>query len=240
VLAGAGPAPATGRKLNVVLTASKQDHGAGQHDYPAWQKTWHKLLSTAKDVTVTNAWMWPTAAQFEAADVIIFYYWNHVWDEAQFRQLDAYLARGGGVVILHSATIADKEPEKLAERIGLAAHPQRVRYIHAPIDLKFLTPADHPLTAGLPRVLPLIDEPYWPMIGDPARVELIATTEREGATRPMVWTFRPGPGRVFASIAGHYTWTLDDPVFRVLLLRGIAWAAGESPARLQDLATASQ
>jgi hypothetical protein len=42
---------------------------------------------------------------------------------------------------------------------------------------------------------------------------------------------------VFVSIPGHYTWSFDDPLFRVLLLRGMAWAAGEPEDRFADLAT---
>jgi type 1 glutamine amidotransferase len=51
-----------------------------------------------------------------------------------------------------------------------------------------------------------------------------------------MWTFQKGKGRVFASILGHYTWTLDDSLFRLLVLRGIAWAAGADPATLEPLA----
>jgi type 1 glutamine amidotransferase len=41
---------------------------------------------------------------------------------------------------------------------------------------------------------------------------------------------------VFVSIPGHYSWTFDDPLFRLLLLRGIAWSAGESVDRFNALA----
>ena len=34
---------------------------------------------------------------------------------------------------------------------------------------------------------------------------------------------------------GHFDWTFDDPFFRTILLRGIAWAAGESPYRFDPL-----
>jgi type 1 glutamine amidotransferase len=40
-----------------------------------------------------------------------------------------------------------------------------------------------------------------------------------------------GKGRVFGCVLGHYAATFDDPFFRILLLRGMAWAAGESPYR---------
>jgi type 1 glutamine amidotransferase len=44
--------------------------------------------------------------------------------------------------------------------------------------------------------------------------------------------------RIVACIPGHYTWTFDDPLFRVLVLRGICWAAKQTDAdRLAPLAT---
>jgi type 1 glutamine amidotransferase len=45
----------------------------------------------------------------------------------------------------------------------------------------------------------------------------------------LVWSFQRGPGRVFASIPGHYSWTLEDPLWRTLVLRGIAWAGHRDP-----------
>ena len=221
--AAGGPLKGTDRP-KIVLVASKQDHGALQHDYPRWQTNWHKLLSP--HAAVTNAWLWPTDEQFASAKVLVFYYWNRAWDDAKYSQLDAYLARGGGLVVLHSGTIEDKDPEKLAARIGLAAHPKRTKYIHAPFELSLAPAKTEPLTAGLPRKIPLIDEPYWPMIGDRSKVDVLATVRMDDADQPVVWTHRPGPGRVWATCLGHYSWTLDDPFFRVLVLRGIAWAGG--------------
>jgi type 1 glutamine amidotransferase len=227
------PKPET---LSVVLVASKQDHGPGEHDYPAWQKKWNPLLASAPAVTVRDAWEWPTSAQFTSAHVIVFYYWNHDWSPARYAQLDEYLARGGGLVVLHSATIADKDPEPLAERLGLAAQPQRTRYLHCPFELTLTASTNHPITLGLPRSISFLDEPYWPMIGDAAKVEVLATTEQEGKAWPMIWTLQKGNGRVFASILGHYSWTHDDPMFRILVLRGLAWAAGAEVRRLEKLA----
>ena len=40
---------------------------------------------------------------------------------------------------------------------------------------------------------------------------------------------------MFVSIPGHYSWSFDDPLFRVLLLRGIAWSAKEPVDRFNDL-----
>jgi len=73
------------------------------------------------------------------------------------------------------------------------------------------------------------------MFGDTNRIEVLAAADMEGQARPLMWTFQKGEGRVFASIIGHYTWTLDDPLLRILALRGVAWAAGEPVARLERL-----
>ena len=100
---------ATPETVSIVLVASKQDHGPGEHDYPAFQKKWNPLLASVAGVTVSNAWEWPTAEQFRTAQVVVFYYWNHDWSAERYAELDGYLARGGGVVVLHSATIADKD-----------------------------------------------------------------------------------------------------------------------------------
>jgi putative heme-binding domain-containing protein len=218
--------------LNIVLVASKQDHGPGQHDYPAWQQKWSAMLGAAPGINVTNAWEWPTQEQWRSAHVVVFYYWNHDWSAERYQQLDDYQARGGGAVVFHSATIADKEPEKLAERIGLAAQPGPTKYLHTPLALIFVAPTNHAVTRGF-KQLNLLDEPYWPMIGDTNRIEVLAAAEMEGQAKPLVWTFQKGKGRVFASIPGHYDWTFDDPLFRILALRGVAWAAGEPVGRLE-------
>ena len=40
-----------------------------------------------------------------------------------------------------------------------------------------------------------------------------------------------------ARSSGHYTWTFDDPLFRLLVLRGICWTARDHVDRLSPLAT---
>ena len=93
--------------------------------------------------------------------------------------------------------------------------------------------AAHPITAGLPKAK-FVDESYWPLVGDAAKVQLLGTTVEEGAPRAMAWVFETGKGRAFSTLLGHYTWTFDDPYFRVLLLRGMAWAAREPLGRFES------
>lgn len=238
------------KPTKIVLVASEQDHGKGQHDYPSWQKTWHPLLAKAANLQVEDAWRWPSAEQFESADALVFYYWNRDWNEAKLQQIDAFLAKGRGIVLLHSATIGNPLVDAWSERIGLASDSAKTKYIHTPIDLKIVAPTNHPIFVGVPRELHFIDEPYWPLIGGTNRVQVLATAEREGKQWPIMWTMGTGSagadanrsngGRVFASIFGHYTWTLNDPWFRLIIVRAISWAAGEDPRSLERLAAAPQ
>jgi len=222
------------RPIRLILVASKQDHGPGQHDYPAWQTKWMRLLGkAARKTVVEKAWEWPSAEQWAQADAVVFYTWNHDWSTDRYAALDAFQMRGGGVVVLHSAVIADKDPLPLAERLGFSAHPG-ISYRHMPFELELSEEAS-PLTRGLPRKMRFLDEPYWPLDGDPQRVRLLGWSQVDGARRPLVWTYERGQGRVFGSILGHYFWTLDDPYYRLLVLRGIAWAAQADPDALIDL-----
>ncbi|GAC1339100.1 MAG: hypothetical protein NVSMB14_05600 [Isosphaeraceae bacterium] len=149
--------------------------------------------------------------------------------------MDAFLARGGGLVALHAAVIADKEPEELAKRFGLATQPVRTKYRHGPLDLTVNGDEEDPITRGL-KTVHFIDETYWPPIGDFKDVKILATAVEEGKPWPMLWTREVGKGRVFCSVLGHYSWTFEDPLFRIMILRGIAWAGKEPIARFEDLA----
>jgi len=229
-------APQAPKALRLVLVASQQDHGPGQHDYPAWQEKWLRLMRlAASNAVVEKAWEWPSIDQFREADVLVFYYWNHDWSATRLAELDAYQQRGGGLVLLHSAVIADQEPERLAQRIGLAAQPGRTGYRHMPFELKF-EQREHPLLRGLPERLSFLDEPYWPLVGDPAGVEILASAQVDGTSVPLIWTCERGSGRVFGSIPGHYFWTLDDPWFRLLVFRAVGWAGRASAEQLTSTA----
>jgi putative heme-binding domain-containing protein len=228
------------RQLQVLLLDAKKDHGPGEHDYPAWKKKWTGLFAKLPNVVVDTAYEWPSDEQLSKTDVLICYFWNHDWSPARYRSLDAYLKRGGGLVMIHSATIADRAAEQLAARLGLGYHPG-LKYRHGPLDLKIEARDDEPITRGLPRSIHFYDESYWPPLGDPKQVNVLATAVEEGRPWPLVWTFEPdkdagGKGRVFCSVLGHYSWTFDDPLFRLLILRGTAWAAREPVERFEAMA----
>jgi putative heme-binding domain-containing protein len=234
VLAGA-PETLKARPLHVVLVAGKKDHGPGEHDYPAWQKVWQKLLAMAADTKVTTADDWPTADDFKTADVLVFYQQGR-WTPERATAIDAFLARGGGLVYIHYAVDGGADAPGFARRIGLAWQGGRSKFRHGPLDLDFRPGKNHPVARNFDKVH-FHDESYWRLTGDVKGVNLLATGVEDKEEQPLFWALEPAKGRVFVSIPGHFAWTFDDPLFRVLLLRGIAWAAREPVDRFNDLVT---
>ena len=235
----AGVTPAVGQKLrdlNIVLVAGPKDHGPGEHDYPAWQKEWATLLAKAPHVKVSTVFGRPEHAVWQKADVMVIYLWGPAfWDDESYKELDPFLAHGGGVVALHSTVISQDHPEKLADRLGIAWEPApKAKFRHGPLDLTFTAP-ENPITQGY-RKTHFVDEDYWPIHAKAKGAEVLATTPDDGGEWPMLWTYQPGKGRVFCTVLGHYSWTFEDPLARILMLRGIAWTAGEPVDRLTDLA----
>ena len=233
ILAGAPEPPAKTRPLRIVLVASKKDHGPGEHDYPAWLGVWKRLLALAEDVAVSTANDWPSADDFKSADVIVFYQQGR-WTPDRAEAVDAYLARGGGLVYIHYAVDGGADAPGFAQRIGLAWRGGESKFRHGPLDLGFETGARHPIGRNFTKVH-FHDESYWQLVGDPKKIELLASGVEEDKAQPLFWTLEPSKGRVFVSIPGHYSWTFDDPLFRVLLLRGIAWTAREPVDRFNEL-----
>jgi putative heme-binding domain-containing protein len=232
-LAGSPNPPLKTRRIRIVLVAGPKDHGPGEHDYPAWQKAWAELLAAPDNTEVVTAWEWPAAEEFRKADVMVFYQHGD-WNGKRAADIDAFLERGGGLVYIHWAIDGQKGGPEFAKRIGLAG-VGAVGFRHGPLDLMLRGDTKHPVLRNLEK-LSLTDETYWKMVGDLPAGRVLGTAVEDGKPQPQMWSLEPANGRVFVSIPGHFSWTFDDPLFRILLLRGIAWAAKEPVDRFNDLA----
>jgi len=254
------------RKLSIILVADKKDHGANEHDYPLWQKRWNILFGGKLEgdpetqvnlygpsrsaigdeasggspkVKVIQALQWPNGEQWKTADLVVVFCYI-AWDEQKFKDLETFLASGGGFVMIHSATWTKPSPSsRLAAITGIGGF---TKWRHGALNLKINT--GHAICLGLPEQLTFLDEPYWPPSPAiyPGQIHVLATSDEkttkdseDTVSQPMFWLRQHGRGRVFCCVPGHYTWTFDDPYFRLLLLRGMAWAAGETPYRFDPL-----
>jgi putative heme-binding domain-containing protein len=233
VLAGAPNPPEKIRPIRVVLVAGPKDHGKGEHDYPAWQKVWKELLGAADKIEVVTAWEWPEKAEFQKADAMVFFQRGD-WNAKRAADIDAFLERGGGLTYIHWAVDGREDVPGFAKRIGLASKGGGIKYRHGPLDLTFNADAKHPILRNIDK-LKLVDESYWMLTGDLPKDRVLGWGVEDKEPRPLFWSLEKEKGRVFVSIPGHFSWTFDDPLFRVLLLRGIAWTAKEPVDRFNDL-----
>ncbi len=149
VLAGSPPLPEQTDALNITLVAGAKDHGPGEHDYPAWQKQWAELLSSASGVNVDLATDFPSDPQLNRSDVLIFFQ-KGAWDDRRQQKMDAYFEQGKGAVYIHWAVNGDERVTDLATRIGLASRGGNIKYRHGPLSLQVHN-TDHPSCAILNR-----------------------------------------------------------------------------------------
>jgi len=209
-----------------------------------------EIAAGAAQVKLSTAWQWPSREQLDSADLIVMQCYRtagtrRTWSEERIAQLEAFFARGGGFVAIHPATytlrdLSQPGGDRVAALTGLA-YDKSILVRHGPMTVRVAAP-DHPICLGLPPSFDLVDEPYWPPVGDLGKVTVLATSDEavpkdsgNVTPQPMFWTARHGKGRIFACVPGHFVFTFDDPYFRALLLRGMAWAAGESPYRFDPL-----
>ncbi len=223
------------RRLRIVLAGGPKDHGPGEHDYPLWLDRWSALFATDPNVAVE------TARGLAVGEAIrVGRRDRHVLEQSWLGRGEGDRAgslprAGGGLVLIHYAVDGHQAVDALAARIGLAWQGGMSAFRHGPLEVDF-SRARSPITRGLGR-LKLVDESYWNLVGDPASVDVLGSGTEDGQPRPLFWTRSQGKGRVFVSIPGHYTWSFDDPLFRLILLRGIAWTAGEPVDRFNELTT---
>ena len=227
-----------------------RDHDKGFHEYQLIMIKWRAMLSKVPGVTVDTARGYPTTDQWEKADLVVFYLHLDFLEEEHYRPMDALLARGGGIVSIHESMIQRPSGDAWAERIGLAWDEGQSQWglLPNPITLD----NTHPILRGFPKEINLVDEYYWVLTGDPDKINVLGTAQAgppgrtprdhrpdhlDGKAWPVFWTREHDQGRVFCSLVGHNLFTFDNPEFRIILLRGMAWAMRESFDPFKSLAT---
>jgi len=65
---------------------------------------------------------------------------------------------------------------------------------------------------------------------DPDKLDAQSRARRADGDFPVVWAMQYGKGRVFSVGWGHFDATYDDPRFQKMMLEGIKWAMGLTPA----------
>ena len=232
-------------------------HAKETHEY-AWvmDRYVNALLPQVPRVSVIPSMYFPTKDLWEKADLVVFYLWPRGggWD---YDLIDAYQKRGGGLIFIHMA-LMQGSGEALAKRIGLAwDHRQGATkwgVLPTPVTLTDAA-KESPIFERFPATFHLAEEFYWHLRGDPEGITPLVTSpagpaiankplpgppkieDLDGKAWPVMWTREVGRGRVFVSAAGHNYFTFNDPYFRIILLRAMAWTMHESFDPFKPLVT---
>jgi type 1 glutamine amidotransferase len=227
--------------MHIYIWAGLKSHGAGQHDYPLFLADWSGIL-TAHGAVVDGALHSPSSADLERTDVVVIYKGDAGYlSDAQKTTLEAYVKRGGGLVVLHDSGCGP-DPAYFAMLVGGAKKHGEVNYtLEAPIPYTVVDKAD-PIMKDMTDIT-IQDEAFFLMTWakDPA-IHVLATTqiaptrsagEHKGEVVPQIWSYEhalPGgqPARAFVWMQGHTYANFANTQIQRTLLRGIAWA-GKKP-----------
>ena len=238
------------RDLNIVwVWGIDKLHEKETHEY-GWvmDRYVFELLPKVPRVTVTPAYNYPTKDQWEKADLVVFYLWPHQRDSQDYWDydiMDRFQQRGGGLIFLHFAVAEYKGGgQELAKRIGYS-YGGTWGVLPSPVSLTAAA-SDHPIFRGFPAKIDFMEEFYWNLVGDPSTTTPLVTSpagpkiankpsyeapvigELDGKEWPVMWTKEVGKSKTFTTVLGHNFWTFNDPYFRIILLRAMAWSMNES------------
>ena len=138
--------------------------------------------------------------------------------------VEAHLARGGGLLALHTAIICFDDWGGWADILGgrwvwgQSSHPP-----YGPVEVR-LDDARHPLLAGLPA-FNLDDEAYGDLEFGPRVRPLMHVRATGGKWHPALWTHDFANGRVAVDTLGHDAGAFAHPVHRRIVARAALWAS---------------
>ncbi len=146
---------------------------------------------------------------------------NDTWPDqmtgAQIAGLRGWVRQGGGLLGVHSATVAGQSGPEFGQLMGgvFVEHPPQFAFPVYPLH------PEHPITAGV-EAFTVHDEFYMQRMVAPVQVHMVALDR--GLAHPMVWTRAEGEGRVAYVAMGHSALVWELPPFRKLLLQAAEWA----------------
>jgi uncharacterized protein len=219
--------------LRVFLRAGVKTHGPGQHDHPRFLEDWRVLLGQ-RGMRVDGGLEFPTVEQLGRTDVLVIYAADgmHITGGSRV-EFEGFLRRGGGLVVIHDGVVSGDQHD-WARRVQGGAWrwdlppERRTKWFEGEVGIYFVD-TDHPITRGISN-FDWTDEIYYDLDMDPQAHVLATSFHSVFVLAPQLWTLERAwegsstPYRAFVSLPGHEFDVFDTPQYRVLLLRGIAWA----------------
>ena len=164
-------------------------------------------------------------------DVIVLHFRNDkpLKHDAQARaNLKAFVARGGGLVVIHFACGAFPGWSEYGDIVGRVWDTVNTHDPRGPFRVHVIN-TNHPITRGCAD-FDTDDELYTGLAGErPVTLLAQARSKTTGHDHPMAFTLTSGRGRVFHTPLGHDVKALTVPKVSDLIRKGCLWAAGREP-----------
>src|SRR4051812_1617341 len=134
--------------LRVFIRSGPKSHGPGAHDYPRFLREWVPLLNE-RGARATGAETFPTAQQLAETDVLILHAQEagNIPAAEDRANLNAFLARGGGLVVIHAGAVS-RDPDWFKTIVGGSWRNGTTKWLEGPMHLYF-TDRDTPITRGV-------------------------------------------------------------------------------------------
>ncbi len=242
--------------MRIYIRSGPKSHAPGAHDYPRFLKEWVPLLNE-RGAKATGGDTFPTKEQLAETDVVILHKQEAGnIDEPDRKNLNEYLARGGGLVVIHAGLVS-RDPDWFKTIVGGAWRNGTAKWLEAPMQLYFVE-SGSAITKGASN-WEMDDEIYYDLSMMPdANILASAYTPKPAGVRnasfqrrademsgggktpsifdiaPQMWTYEKTveggstPYRAFVSIPGHWYENFNRPNYKAILMRGIAWAGKRS------------
>ena len=149
---------------------------------------------------------------------LVIYIHHKEISEAALGVLDEFVANGGGILGVHSATASFQEQMHYFEILG-------GRFTgHGPVE-DFEVKRTHDDIFGEIGNFVVRDELYIHELQPGIKTHF--TAKHEGEDVPVVWTYKYGDGRVCYAVPGHTTASMRNKTYQMLLQRGLTWVCGD-------------
>jgi len=130
-------------------------------------------------------------------------------------KLDSFVAAGGGLLGVHTATASFKKESLYFKILG-------GRFTgHGPVKQFSISPEGRTDIFSEIPVFEVVDELYIHELQP--EIEVHFTAIHKGKEIPVVWTYSYGSGRVVYAVPGHTTETLKNKTYQKLLQQGLKW-----------------
>ncbi len=217
------------RRRNVLIVTGIDYPG---HDWRATGPVVRKLLEadpeTRVDIVDDPAYL--ASPEIHERDVLVLHFmdWKVPDPGPKARaNLKQYVAKGGGLVLVHFACGAFQEWPEFEKIVGRVWDPKLRGHDPRGLFRVDICNHAHAATKGI-ESFDTFDELYTCLRGNtPIEVLAEATSKVDKKDYPMAFVLRYGKGRVFSTTLGHDVRAFKAPGVGQLLRGGVAWAEAD-------------